>query len=37
MNDVATKENSMAEDRQPPDEGMAWIPGGAFLMGSDVH
>ena len=32
MNDIATKKN-----RKALHEGMAWIPGGEFLMGSDAH
>ena len=37
MNDVVTKVISQAGNREPLHDGMAWIPGGVFLMGSDVH
>jgi formylglycine-generating enzyme required for sulfatase activity len=37
VNAIAQKEQSTAHGRDPSIENMAWIPGGTFLMGSDIH
>lgn len=37
MSHVAEAAPSSAPDRTTPPEGMVWVPGGTFLMGSDRH
>jgi formylglycine-generating enzyme len=37
MTDVRSDSLTEEHPTQPPDHGMAWIPGGEFLMGSDSH
>ena len=37
MNDLASPDTASAASQAPPAEGMVWIPGGTFLMGSDKH